>query len=77
MGLIQRIEWLEEQMEDLRLDAGWEDDMRKHAGAWGVPEDEMREIWLRVIGPRPCTCAEHASALLEELPRANDLESSD
>ena len=77
MGLIQRIEWLEEQMEELRRVGGWEDDMRGHARAWGVSEEEMRKIWLRAIGPRPCTCAEHASALLEELPRADDVESSD
>ena len=77
MGLTERIERLEEQMEELRRDAGWEDDMRGHARAWEIPEDEMRKIWLRAIGPRPCTCAEHASALLEELPRADDLAPSD
>ncbi|MCH7591800.1 MAG: hypothetical protein IH989_03330 [Planctomycetes bacterium] len=64
-------------MEELLLAAEWEDEVREYAGSWGVPKDEMREIWLRAIGPRLCTCAEHMSVLLEELPRPDDLGSSD
>ena len=77
MGLIDRIESLEERMEELRLDAEWKEEVPRYAESWGISEEEMREIWLRAIGPRPCSSPERMCALLEHCPRADDVESSD
>ena len=77
MGLSEKIERLEEQVADLRSTAEWKDEAHAEARRCGISEKEMEEIWLQAIGPRPCTCAEHLSAILEALPLPEDLESSD
>ncbi len=68
MGLSERVDRLEERVAELCLNATWKDEAHADARRWGIPEDEMEGIWLRAIGPRPCTCAEHLSAILEALP---------
>ena len=77
MGLSERVEWLEDQVAELRSRAEWKEEARAEARRSGIPEDEMEKIWLRTIGPQPCTCAEHLGAILEATSKRKNVEFSD